>query len=1092
VTLNDINVSVSGTGMVLSGSVLDNATVIVNSGASATLSGNEELTAYNDDLNVVVNYGTLSLSGNKFNNAIYNTPSGLIDSLVVVTVMENKTHYVLPVNQNITATICDDNGNPIRVDSYEIYTGNILNPKVIYLANYTNGYYRVNDLIIIQGDNVLTSHINDTSRYSNLVYKGALLVANWKLYNTTLNLSSSVVDGRVIIQVNITPSNATGNVTVYIDDVPYNMTLENGTALLNLSAGIFDAGVHSVVAYYPGYQNYGASIASGNFTVKPNRKAIINITVENIRYGSDALVNVTLPRDATGAVIIYINGTMYYEEFIMGLVNGSVLLKVPGLYVGSYNVTVDYFGDDNYLNGTNNTMFNVTGRLPISIEFNMPVNYTYNETIHIEANTNASDWSTFKLYIDGVYIDELLVIDGIVAVDLDSDLLPGIHSIRLEFDGDNVYAYCVNETNITVNKLTSDMLVNASSINGITLINTTLPSDATGMVIVRLNDDSFGYLLDIVNGTAVLTISNLSPGTYNVTVEYRGDAIYSANVTNVTLIVPVSNIAVNVNDTVYGENATILVNTTGLAGNVTIFVDNVFVGNATINPTTGIAVLNVTGLDVGTHAVTVTAGDIVGVAVFNVDRANATVNVTVADIVVGDNATVNITSNVAYANVTVIVGDKEEKIMLNAIGQGILTIAGLSVGNYTVVVVLENTVNYYGASNTTAFNVVKLNTTIECENITNIINVTVNSTATGYITVTFEGRNYTVIIRDGKASIELPYKVGTYNLPVYYSGDERFNANSTTVTVVIPVDGLTISVGDIDYGENATIVVYVPGATSGNVNITVDNGAVQVVPVNASGVAVYNATGLDAGRHNVTAKYDDLLANATFKVRANATINITVENIAYGNNATVNITTNVPRGNVTVIVGDKKTQMMLDNTGSAIWNVTGLNVGNYTVFVILDSSDYYYGGTNNTVFSVVKLNTTIDANATVNIVNVTVNENATGFITVTFMGRNYTEIIKNGKVSIELPYKAGTYNNVGVYYSGDEHFNANSTNITVVIPENVITVSVNDTVYGENATVLVTVPVGSTGNVTIFVDGSEYGNATIDVVTLSATLILLV
>ena len=188
-------------------------------------------------------------------------------------------------------------------------------------------------------------------------------------------------------------------------------------------------------------------------------------------------------------------------------------------------------------------------------------------------------------------------------------------------------------------------------------------------------------------------------------------------------------------------------------------------------------------------------------------------------------------------------------------------------------------------------------------------------------------------------------------------------------------------------------MVYVP-ATSGNVNIIVDNGAVQVVPVNASGIAVYNATGLDAGRHNVTAKYDDLLANATFKVRANATINITVENVVYGNNATVNITTNVPRGNATVIVGDRKTQLVLDGMGRAIWNVSGLNVGNYTVFVILDSSDYYYGGTNNTVFSVVKLNTTIDANATVNIVNVTVNENATGFITVTFMGRNYTEIIK--------------------------------------------------------------------------------------------------
>ena len=134
---------------------------------------------------------------------------------------------------------------------------------MVYVANYTGGHYEVHDLIVVQGSNVLTSNITDTSRYSNLVYKSAVLIADWKLYNTTLNLSSSVVDNRVIISVNITPEDAKGNVTVYIDDVAYNMTLENGTVLLNLSSSIFDAGVHSVVAYYPGYQNYGASITSG-------------------------------------------------------------------------------------------------------------------------------------------------------------------------------------------------------------------------------------------------------------------------------------------------------------------------------------------------------------------------------------------------------------------------------------------------------------------------------------------------------------------------------------------------------------------------------------------------------------------------------------------------------------------------------------------------------------------------------------------------------------------------------------------------------------------------------------------------------------
>ena len=349
--------------------------------------------------------------------------------------------------------------------------------------------------------------------------------------------------------------------------------------------------------------------------------------------GEEALINVTLPSDATGTVIIRVNGTYYYEEFTLGLVNGSVLLSIPDLFEGQYNVTVEYLGDLNYLNGTNTTSFNVTDKLSISIVFNMTGNYTYNETITVNATTNATDMSLFDIYVDGIYVGSVFSSGGLIQFDLDADLLmdynilPGNHIIRLEFMGDDTYGSCVNETNITISQLDTLMSVNASTVNGVTLVNVTLPESANGMLIVRLNDNPFGYLVDVVNGTAVLRVSNLAPGTYNITVEYLGDAIFAANTTNSSMIVPERNITVNVNDTVYGENATIVVNTTGLAGNVTIFIDGNEYGNATINPATGVAVLNVTGLDVGTHTVSVTGGGVVGFSVFNVDRANAMVAV---------------------------------------------------------------------------------------------------------------------------------------------------------------------------------------------------------------------------------------------------------------------------------------------------------------------------------------------------------------------------------------------------------------------------------------------------------------------------------
>ena len=108
-------------------------------------------------------------------------------------------------------------------------------------------------------------------------------------------------------------------------------------------------------------------------------------------------------------------------------------------------------------------------------------------------------------------------------------------------------------------------------------------------------------------------------------------------------------------------------------------------------------------------------------------------NITARDIVVGNNATITISSNVAGGNVTVYVNGKKFDVVLDADGNYVLNVTGLGAGNYTVIALLAESANYTAVTNSSVnFTVAKLNTTINVNNTLNVVNVTVNSTATGY------------------------------------------------------------------------------------------------------------------------------------------------------------------------------------------------------------------------------------------------------------------------------------------------------------------------------------------------------------------------
>ncbi len=107
---------------------------------------------------------------------------------------------------------------------------------------------------------------------------------------------------------------------------------------------------------------------------------------------------------------------------------------------------------------------------------------------------------------------------------------------------------------------------------------------------------------------------------------------------------------------------------------------------------------------------------------------------------------------------------------------------------------------------------------------------------------------------------------GDHTVSVSYSGDDNFNASSTTFTQHVDkaqtTTALSSSVNPSVFGQpvsfTADVDVVAPGTgtPTGTVTFSIDSGAiVQLVPINGSGVAVSDPLLLPVGPHTVAATY---------------------------------------------------------------------------------------------------------------------------------------------------------------------------------------------------------------------------------------------
>ena len=168
----------------------------------------------------------------------------------------------------------------------------------------------------------------------------------------------------------------------------------------------------------------------------------------------------------------------------------------------------------------------------------------------------------------------------------------------------------------------------------------------------------------------------------------------------------------------------------------------------------------------------------------------------------------------------------------------------------------------------------------------------------------------TVSLVNGTAVISIPdLFAGDNTLSVVYSGDDKYNPVEDSVNITVnPKEkvgsNINVSVEDIVEGEVANVIVTLLGDATGNVTVIL-NGESKVININDTTVCGLNGVlsmlvtynDLVADNYAVVAvysgdgKYNLSNATATFEVakapKENATMNVSVDSIVEGENATV-------------------------------------------------------------------------------------------------------------------------------------------------------------------------------------------------------------
>ena len=540
----------------------------------------------------------------------------------------------LSVDKNLTLPILDagtyvlianysgDNNFISALDSLSFTVSPALNNAVVTVENVTygnesiimisadvDGIYQLDlngtiyNVIVEDGTGNMSIGLNAGVYYANLTfnsrnYNTTAQNATFEVYKADINLTIEASD--IVYPQELTGivrSNLDGEYSFTVDGHTTQIIVQNGIYEFNL--GILDAGSYQVTANYSGDVNHNPAGSSKSVTVSPGLNNA-NVTVSNVTYGENALIEVSA--DIDGTYQLDLNGTIYNLTVEDGTGNMSI-----GLNAGVYYANLT-FDNKNYNTIAQNATFEVY-KASVDI-FVSAQNTVYPH--EIEGVVFSDVDGEYKLTI-GDYSSIVIVQDGRGQYNAGT-FDAGNYTVTVTYPGDENHYSNSSSREVTVSKFTPDLSFNVSDIDYGDVAVISIACDIPGSVNVTVNGITetlnlngqtkkrlFASILTVSRSgnTAALRLYNLDSGSYPLTVTYNGDnniesvslnGEFKVNALNVTM-------DIDANDINVGDDETITVKLSdNVTGNLTITVDG---RNYTASVKDGKAIISIPGLSAG-------------------------------------------------------------------------------------------------------------------------------------------------------------------------------------------------------------------------------------------------------------------------------------------------------------------------------------------------------------------------------------------------------------------------------------------------------------------------------------------------------------
>lgn len=671
------------------------------------------------------------------------------------------TVNVIKANPNLNVFIKDVNyGENLTI--YATLKGvnntNLTGNVIVTINNKNYSVVVINGKGNVSADKLPVGLYNFSATWAgNDNYNGTDISGGFKVNKIDPALVVDVKDIKVgenaTISVNL-DSDATGNVTIMLDNQNYTVAINEGQAIKVI--GGLKVGDYNVAVKYDGDNNYNAVNVNATFTVSimvPTMDVIVN----NITFGQNLTVDVILPKEASGNVTITIDN----KDYISVVKNGKASQVISNLSSDNYTLLVKYGGNKEYasVNSTKNiNVAKASPKLEVAIK-----NVDYGENLIIEVILNGANNDKLTGMVD-VTINNKNYTVGVVngrGIAIGDKLPAGVYNFSAAWSGNDNYNGTNTSGSFKVNKIAPriDVLVNDIVFGQNAIVNIVLPEDVNDNVIFSVDDVE--KTLVIVNGKANYAVKDLDSGNHMIMVKYEGSDKYtSVNATkNIKVAKANASLNVIVNDVDYGNVYvidTVLtgVNNAKLTENIFVTINNknytveVVNGKGTLlGDKLGAGVYNFSAIWDGNDNYNLTADS----GKFKINKINSTVSVGADDIRVGENVTVTVSlASDTTGNVTISVDNQVYNVAIEN-GSVVKTISDFKAGIYDVFVKYIGDDNYNSAQNTTKFTVLKIsdyNMDVAVPEAKDGVNSTVvvdlPEDATGTVTVEIDGEKITL------------------------------------------------------------------------------------------------------------------------------------------------------------------------------------------------------------------------------------------------------------------------------------------------------------------------------------------------------------